>query len=818
MAAFLGRQYKGILGTGSALGQEGIILPTGAAPTPSYTPVLDSMSATPQFAWGVYQLSSSVTSCFECRRSSDNAETTIGFDANGLLDAAAVATHIGGGNGFAADFYDAEGVRDASEASAALQLRYKASGSLSKPCVEVVNGFASTPVYSLASNITMPTTACTIFFLYSPTATRINGTTVNMLPDNAGVTRGYIRESSDTDSTNFVMSQGAGTDTAADYGSFLQSGSTYLVEIRRDTSSNTEYFVNNVSIGTGSFGNRPDIIALLQDISTAQGFFEMYELLVFNTDISAGDKATYIAHINNEYGLSLPSYDPDAEAYFTAAGITDTAEKDAVNQLVLNLKGTGSTPNNTNLWTDAAAFYPISPTSLAASAYNLRDTTSLNMTWANSPTHASTGVTFNGTTQYGDTGFNPSTASLANGYDLTLGVQIVNASVTAIGLMSAFLSTGSRTQMLLNSGNLYQDIHNVNGGRWVTSAGGTYQGRMIVSADRLANGGRTNYLNGTSLGTKLSEDDGTPVNLSLWTGAQNNGSGGQNFTAFELAFGLIIPKGLNATAVADLDYAISTYNATVLVSDPDAAAFISSAGITSRAECEAVNQLVKDLKGTGSTTNNTDVWSDMNAIYPVSPTSLSAAAYNLKDPTSYNITWANSPTHSADGVVGNGLNQYGDTNFNPNTSGSLNSFGVSMAINTNVTSDFVDSGVRNGATSFVQLNSYYQGNVQGVINTNAVGFTSAANANTIGVYTAVRRSATDTELYKDGASVDVKSDNSVSLPTGNVYILARNLVGTGAEIFSTRRMSFYAIHAGLTDNQATDLYDAINTYNTALNR
>lgn len=254
------------------------------------------------------------------------------------------------------------------------------------------------------------------------------------------------------------------------------------------------------------------------------------------------------------------SYTPEAEAYFAAAGITDTTEKDAVNQLVLDMKGIGSTPSGTDLWTDAAAFYPISPTSLSAAAYNLRDTTSFNMTWANSPTHASTGVTFNGSTQYGDTGFNPNVETLANDYDITLGMQIVNASITAVGLMSAVVSTGSRTQMLLINGNLYQDIHNTGGGRWITSTGGTYEGRMIVSADRIANGGRTNYLNGTSLGTKVSEDAGTPVNYSLFVGAQNNGSGGQNFTAFEMRFGLIIPKGLNATAVTDLDDAIVRYS------------------------------------------------------------------------------------------------------------------------------------------------------------------------------------------------------------------------------------------------------------------
>ena len=514
-----------------------------------------------------------------------------------------------------------------------------------------------------------------------------------------------------------------------------------------------------------------------------------------------------------------PSYDPDAVAYFTAAGITDTAEKDAVNQLVLNLKGTGSTPSGTDLWTDAAAFYPISPTSLAASAYNLRDTTSLNMTWANSPTHASTGVTFDGATQYGDTGFNPSTASLANGYDITLGVQIVNASVTALRLMSAVVSTGSRTQMLLNSGNIYQDIHNTTGGRLVTSAGGTYQGRMIVSADRIANGGRANYLNATSLGTKLSESSGTPVNLTLWTGAENNGSGGSNFSAFELAFGLIIPKGLNATAVADLDDAIVRYSTALSRdNDPLTDAMIAATGETDETQIAAYNILAERLRGTG-TTNGTDFITDnlIHAFNPISSTSLAAAAYNFIDPSTFQATWYNNPTHSSAGVTGNGTTMYGDTNFNPNTSAALDDFGLTMYISNDVAVNGVDMGVRVAATSFVQLNSYFSGTAQGVVNTNAVGYTQASNANSIGVYTAVRRTSTDTELYKDGVSIDTKVDTSVSLPNGNIYVLGRNLIGTGAEQFTTRRLSTYVIHKGLTDNQAADLYDAITDYRTALN-
>ena len=319
-------------------------------------------------------------------------------------------------------------------------------------------------------------------------------------------------------------------------------------------------------------------------------------------------------------------------------------------------------------------------------AYQQQDTTyeiplALILLGNNGPTHGYTGVTFNGSNQYGDTGFNPSVETLANGYDITLGMQIVNASLTAVGLMSAVIATSQRTGMLLISGNLYQDIHNTGGGRWVTSTGGTYEGRMIVSADRVVDGagGRTNYLNGTSLGTKLSESNGTPVNLSLFVGAQNNGSGGQNFTAMEMSFGLIIPKGLDATAVTDLDDAIARYSTAARI-DPDATAYITAAGITDPTEQAAVFQLVSDLKGTGSTTNNTDIWTGLDAIYPTSPTSLAAAEYNLKDPATYQITWYNSPTHSSAGVAFNGLDQYGDTGYAP-TDGLQNdhSFGANFS-------------------------------------------------------------------------------------------------------------------------------------------
>lgn len=265
---------------------------------------------------------------------------------------------------------------------------------------------------------------------------------------------------------------------------------------------------------------------------------------------------------------SAITYDADAEAFFTAAGITDTTEKNAVNQLVLDFKGgTGClTPSSTDLWTNAAAIWPVSPTSLAAAAYNLRDTALFKYTWFNSPTHASTGVTFNGSTQYGDTNLSPSSLTLANSYDMTLCVQMANGDANTLGMLAGRYgsSTTQRTQMLISSGNFLQDIHSAGSARLTTSTSGIYNGRFVATADRIADGGKANYLNGSSLGTLSSQNDGTPYTYNLFTGAQNAQNSATpsptGYSDFEYRFGCILKEGLNSTEVADLDDAIVRYS------------------------------------------------------------------------------------------------------------------------------------------------------------------------------------------------------------------------------------------------------------------
>lgn len=244
--------------------------------------------------------------------------------------------------------------------------------------------------------------------------------------------------------------------------------------------------------------------------------------------------------------------------------------------------------------------------------------------------------------------------------------------------------------------------------------------------------------------------------------------------------------------------------------DPDAAAYIAAAGITDGTEIAAIEQLFSDLKGTGSTTNNSNIYSKFYALYPISPTGISAGAVNAVNPGTYDITWYNSPTYGTTGVTGNATNMYGDTNFNPNTVGvDIDDFGFTIDIATyTADANDIDAGYNDG-TNFLQINlanSTYT-YVVGSLTSNISGTIA-----TTGIRTASRRGSSDLEGYLNGATDGTDTGLGGAVANLNISLMGRNNSGTTGN-FSGRRYRFAAIHTGLTDNEAQDLYDAITTYN-----
>ena len=95
--------------------------------------------------------------------------------------------------------------------------------------------------------------------------------------------------------------------------------------------------------------------------------------------------------------------DPDALAFINAAVISSVVQQNAINQLVLNLKGKG-------LWTKMNAIYPFIGGTASTHKFNLKNPLDTNAAYRivfnGGWTHSSTGAAANGTNAYADTYFN----------------------------------------------------------------------------------------------------------------------------------------------------------------------------------------------------------------------------------------------------------------------------------------------------------------------------------------------------------------------------------------------------------------------------
>jgi hypothetical protein len=245
--------------------------------------------------------------------------------------------------------------------------------------------------------------------------------------------------------------------------------------------------------------------------------------------------------------------------------------------------------------------------------------------------------------------------------------------------------------------------------------------------------------------------------------------------------------------------------------DADATAYLQDAGITDRQEVIQIYAATDRLKLSG-------LWDKCYVIRPISPTSLDAARYNLKDSSTYTGTWhgTSDPTHTQSGVAFDGIDQYGTTGFNPNTViGSSYNEGITLSRTKAASSVKYYCGASSGGVGF--------GLTQRADGTNTNGFdrnngapASAVDAD--GVWTLSRRAADELEYYKDGVSQVTESTTAtVGQVNDEILIGAFALGGSpSGTSHSNYTLSFLVIHQGLTDDEAYELYSIINAYDTAL--
>ena len=207
------------------------------------------------------------------------------------------------------------------------------------------------------------------------------------------------------------------------------------------------------------------------------------------------------------------AYDADAQAFFdrvtTAGGTLTTTEKNATNQLVLDMKSAG-------IWSSMKAVYPMVGASAAACAQNLKSS-SFTGTFSSGWTFASTGVTGNGTSAF----FNTTCAPSQMSQDSIHMSYYSRDNLAQFGMMGAS-NTGVVNLIYLQprylNDSYYVYANNATGANSLSGASTTSQGFYLIERTTSTN---NRYFRNGSLVNSAVITSATPSNNSIYVGAAN---------------------------------------------------------------------------------------------------------------------------------------------------------------------------------------------------------------------------------------------------------------------------------------------------------
>lgn len=153
--------------------------------------------------------------------------------------------------------------------------------------------------------------------------------------------------------------------------------------------------------------------------------------------------------------------DPDAQAFITAAAITDPTQRTAIDTLVKGMKADG-------LWTKMKAIYPFVGGTASTHKWNLKDPrdsdAAFRLVFNGGWTHSANGATPNGTNGYADTKFNnqgnwTSTSNGSMGINISTNPTALNQCDMGSGLTIANGNNSSTIYPYYSGGNYYGGLN-----------------------------------------------------------------------------------------------------------------------------------------------------------------------------------------------------------------------------------------------------------------------------------------------------------------------------------------------------------------------
>jgi hypothetical protein len=247
--------------------------------------------------------------------------------------------------------------------------------------------------------------------------------------------------------------------------------------------------------------------------------------------------------------------DPDAQAFITAASITNPTQQAAINTLVVNLKAY-------SIWTKFKAIYPIVGGSASSHKYNLKDPRDLDaafrLTFASGYTHSSTGMLPNGTSAYANSFYKPT----VNGSTNSMGASVYLRTNTAINA-ATFGSLDSNFwglafQPRVADGTTYYAAND----RLIDGAASTISDtRGFFTVNRNSATSKKLFKNGSVISTTTIVNNSSS-NFDLVFSARNYFGTIQSYDTKEIAFASI-GDGLTDTEAANFYTAVQAFQTTL---------------------------------------------------------------------------------------------------------------------------------------------------------------------------------------------------------------------------------------------------------------
>lgn len=341
-------------------------------------------------------------------------------------------------------------------------------------------------------------------------------------------------ENADPDTIVVVFSESMGSVTTTGWGA-KKNGSAWTISTV--TGSGTTWNFNMASAAAGG-----DTLLMSYDSGTGATVDGSSNELVSFTDSAV---------TNNVSG-----YQAESTAFFAVNTGLTTPQKDAVDDLVVALKGIG--------WAKFKAVYPFVGGTASAHKWNLINPVDTDGgfrgVFTGGVTHNSTGITGNGSTGYMDTKLVPATDLSVN--DAHFGICFSGVGSTAFNGRHGCDSSSGANNMLIAavlSGSSYYRMWGTAGDGQIVVSNSDVTDFFLVT--RRGASDMEAYKGGVSEGTNSGSTTvgGLPVGRSAYIGAFNEDGTANYFSDLPISF-VTIGTGLTDGEVSTLNAAVAAYN------------------------------------------------------------------------------------------------------------------------------------------------------------------------------------------------------------------------------------------------------------------